>query len=119
MNGKRRFDGRLLLLAVVAWCTFLLGASCEDKTIYEHTWQISGTVTDTLTGQPLDSARITWGDTVSDVHVLTNTDGTYEFGVPMNRPTLFARKEGYLTKSVELRLTREYTSGMDFELTPN
>lgn len=77
MSAKRRQKRRLLLLAVVAWCTFLLGASCEDKTIYEHSGYVSGTVTDSLTGQPLDSVGITWGDTIELVPDFTDTNGAY------------------------------------------
>ena len=119
MTGKRRLEGRLLLLAVMAACMLVIGPSCKDKTIYEHSGYVSGTVTDSLSGQPLDSARITWGDTVGRISSLTDSNGTYVIQVPVPHPTVFARKEGYLTKWLEVSVTGTHTSGVDFQLTPN
>ena len=111
---------RLLTVVALSVCMYALGASCfKDKTIYEHSGYVSGTVTDSLSGQPLDSARITWGDTVGRISSLTDSNGTYVIQVPVPHPTVFARKEGYLTKWLEVSVTGTHTSGVDFQLTPN
>lgn len=81
---------------------------------------VSGTVIDSLSGEPIDSARITMVDTLTWAHpVLTDSLGHWEFeyqgaaGV-----TFYCQKEGFQTRSAVVSpiKTNQRIKGVDFLL---
>jgi hypothetical protein len=84
---------------------------------------ITGTVTDSLTGAPIDSAQVVIGDTLISMKVFyTNPQGYYTafldtFGVVQ----IFCRKDTYRTKqrTMDLSSNLDVYRDVDFELQPN
>jgi ABC-type Fe3+ transport system substrate-binding protein len=75
---------------------------------------ISGTVTDTDTGDPIGVATVTLdGETVT-----TTSDGTYELNTTTGSYTIMVSKEGYEDETTQVAATEEETYTVDFSLTP-
>jgi len=100
---------------------FLVALACNScRTGPEPLYLIRGTVTDSVTGAPIDSAQVTVGDTISPVVVFhSNQHGEYAaypdtFGVVH----LYCRKEAYLTRMIDVELVggKFVYKDVDFEL---
>ena len=113
----KRFTMLLLLCSTV-----FISFYCEERP--EPRNLIRGTVTDSITGAPIDSAQITvgdtLGDTVSPVKIFySNQQGKYEaYPYTSGVVQVFCRKETYSTKMINLDLTtnRDVYENVDFEL---
>ena len=78
---------------------------------------MSGFVTDSVSGTPIDSARIYTGDTLPGSPWYSDSTGYYTAASFGSRITVFVQETGYRTKSRELYLTGDATD-IDFELVP-
>lgn len=83
---------------------------------YTYTGTIEGTVTDSVSGLPLENVQVTASDIVFDT---TDTDGSYELTeVPAGLVFVEASKSAYQTKSSYVNLVAGATETADFELYP-
>ena len=89
----------ILIFATVFTIIILVG--CDRATKYEDPiYTITGTVTDSTTGEPIDSAQVYYLDS-SYYHAVTDSLGQYEYGHLFSMPSpLTCAKEGYLTKEI-------------------
>ena len=76
---------------------------------------ISGTVTDSSTGDPIAGATVT----INGISVSTGTDGTYSIEVPPGTYNVTVSADGYEDSSnTDITVVAEETTPVDFELTP-
>ncbi len=76
---------------------------------------ISGTVTDSSTGDPIAGATVT----ANGISVSTGTDGIYSIELPPGTYTVTASADGYDDSSkTDITVVAEETTPVDFELTP-
>lgn len=90
---------KFVLLFMILLSLALL--ACEDEDIIDIYTPISGTVLDSITMQPIDSARIYLRDTVSIESAFTDSTGYFEtsiFGI--NVPVIYCLKDGYKSKQI-------------------
>jgi hypothetical protein len=108
---------RATRLALVLLVCILLFGSCgiDDPAV-----TISGVVTDSTSGLPIDSAIIQDGDTISSHPFYTDTLGRYNLFAGLGYRTfqVFCRKTGYQTKSRAVRSSKDNVTitGVDFQL---
>ena len=101
-----RTVGMLMLLAVAG--TGAVAAQTATGTI-------SGTVTDTATGQPLESAMVSVGK--PETGALTNAEGRYVLGgVPAGEHTVTARIIGYEKQQQQVTVTAGQVTVADFAM---
>ncbi len=115
--------GRRLIVLCVAVLAVHLVHSCQKVTdIADVITEISGIVTDSSTGQPIDSARIVLKDTAGSYGIYTDTLGAYSLGFIGGglRILVYAQKDGYATgwKEVDLSKLGWYITGVDYQLVP-
>ena len=103
-------------IALIILYLFLVSCGKDNVTLDGFTHTISGTVYDSVTGLTLDSALVTWGDTVNVSAVVTDSSGTYQFELPVGSATIFVRRQNYNTKSRFLADIRSDISGIDLSL---
>ena len=122
MKVNARTSGFVLLVGLcLVW--ILLSCGEDDITLGHKAYKVSGTVSDSITGLPIDSAKITPNDTFYDTSDVVEpwwTDSAGLYAIPTERSTItiFVRKEGYYTKFQCLENVRSDTSGVDFQLVP-
>lgn len=103
-----------ILVLLTTTTIFLLGCS---KTINDGAHFLSGVVTDSLTGQPLPTAWVTWGDTTSRERIYTSSEGRYRMSIPDGSYRLvFAGKTSYRSKSLLIPEFGNDVEGFNFEL---
>lgn len=83
---------------------------------------IRGVVTDSVTGEPIDSAVLQIGDTLSQYRFYSDTLGSYGIFAGLGYGTyhVFCRKEGYHMETRVVRSWKDNTmiTGIDFRLAP-
>ena len=103
----------LMCLTIISLSIWAL--SCDDAgTDGDTAGTYSGTVTDSVTGLPIDSAMISLRDT-SGVSVYTDSTGAFESVALGDNVRIFARKDGYETRYKDVTLG-ENSQGLVFEL---
>lgn len=106
--------GLLLLLSALVFAA--VGCSTGPEPVYV----IKGTITDSVTGAPIDSAQIIVGDTTTSTKIFySGPQGHYKaYPDTVGRVQVFCRKATYQTKviTVELAVSRFLYEGRDFEL---
>jgi len=95
---------------------------CNDKSLLDPVTVVSGIVTDSITGEPIDSAILCYNDTIECIsYVYSDSAGYYYFsqGWGYIDMTLFCSKEGYYSKSVSINSTKfkHIFENINFELT--
>lgn len=103
---------KLILLFGVCIVFFI---SCEDEVLHGDAWHsVSGTIYDSLTNNPIDSALLKINYSTSITYDIT--DSTGEYSVPgIGIITLIVIKDGYSSKQAELNVVTD-TTGVDFYL---
>lgn len=99
---------KLLFIIFISLC-YLLFLSCEEKSLVDPVIVISGLVTDSVTGLPVDSAVLCYEDTVQClINVYSDSLGYYHFspGWGYTEFTIYCIKEGYYPESKTLRSTK-------------
>ena len=114
---------RLAVFCCLAFLGIIVGSCAKDRTIGPRgSWHVSGRVTDSVTGQPIDSAYMIPGDTsdFDGTGVYSNGDGFYNIELPILIRDVTARKEGYLPQMRGFHdLQPDNTvSDLDFRLKP-
>jgi hypothetical protein len=105
-----------LLLAAAAMTQFWL-MSCGDDDWGDRTVIVSGTVTDSATMVPVDSARLTWDDSTDQIAPwFSDSTGAYSVPLRGSNAVLFVRKKGYKTQSRTLTNVTSDLYGVDFGL---
>jgi len=108
------------LLFLIISSFYLL--SCSDTITHgpDPSSTFSGIVVDSITGLPVDSAQIIYGDTLSStLYTYTNTDGEYIISIgKVGIVDVYCRKESYLTemKPLDIPNTNSIISDFDFKL---
>lgn len=112
---------RIGLTLVVAASMIFTTVSCHKSQPPEPgLFRISGTITDSLTGSPVDSVRIVNETTGSDEEYYSNESGFYQVVAREgSKPLVRAFKNGYRTKRRELPSIRMNVTSIDFELVPD
>ena len=111
---------RVYVLITVGCLCLVWTLSCgKNETIVGgFTHVLSGTVYDSNTSQAIDSALVTWGDTVDSPRVQTDSNGIYQIVVPVASTTIFIRNQGYKTGTLRFDDIRSDISGIYFYLVP-
>ncbi len=111
-------DSLYFLLIIILLCFNQIG--CENhNVIHEHVGFVEGTVIDSLTRLPIDSAWISGTpDTAYEPLRLTDSLGYYFQGqFPGSHVFLYCGKKWYVTKkSIEFEIKKNKTTRVDFEL---
>jgi hypothetical protein len=108
---------RLFLSILISVITFA-GFGC-NKNNGDHGYSISGTVIDSLTKAPIDSAWVIVHDTTAFAPTYTDSLGHYYWGSDAggwSKSWLYVGKPGYRTKSRYFAEVRTDIRGIDFEL---
>ena len=93
---------------------------CDKGTKVEYVSWVQGTVVDSLTKAPIDSAWVDGNDTLLPHWSYTDTLGYYVAfaGAPGRYRFLYCGKSGYTIKKKEYATFRDDTTTVDFELVP-
>lgn len=94
---------------------------CDKGTKVEYVSWVQGTVVDSLTRAPIDSAWVDGNDTLLPHWAYTDTMGYYVAfeGAPGRYRFLYCGKQGYITKkSQEYATFKNDTTTVNFELAP-
>lgn len=93
---------RVTLLALLA---ALLTSAQTKPTAQSSKFQISGTLVNSITGEPIAKARVTIAPVIARDHITeftTGADGRFSFaGVAAGKYSLMARRRGYITQAFE------------------
>ena len=109
-------------LSVVTIVSLVVAIGCDDDdgiTIDGKGITVTGTVTDSISGQPLDSVLVSWGDTlVQELGAFSDSLGRYMLSAPVYGRIIWARKDGYASKGREIvGVNPDLTlTNFDFEL---
>ena len=107
----------LLALSVLICAAWAVWTGC-DYTVGEHPSTLSGTVVDSTTGVPLDSAWVALDDSSLGSRCYTDSMGAFTLlhmgGI--EEEVLFAGKPGYLTRGITLTDVYHSLNGIRFEL---
>lgn len=109
-----RWVAKLTIAACLA--IFHLSCSDDDGTRPPSAYSFEGSVTDSISGVPLDSASISYSDpppTIAPYY--SDSTGHYRGAALAGRITIFVHKSGYVTQSRQLHLDRNLT-GVNFRL---
>jgi hypothetical protein len=106
---------QILLFIVVVIC--VLWSACDDTIVEPPINVVKGTVTDSLTRVPIDSAWID-NDTILPHRVYSDSLGYYYFPIGYKgKKSVYCGKDGYITKNKEIIFSGNgMTATMDFEL---
>ncbi len=109
---------RVAQFILIACFTLVVGNGCHDDPPYHpDLFRISGTITDSLTGNPIDSAWVTNEPTSPEQLYFTDSLGGYEVhALEGVRAELRVGKEGYVTKERTFEPLRGDLGGIDFKL---
>ena len=113
---KSKTPIKLTLLLLLVCVLFFGSCGMEDPAI-----TISGTVTDSMSGLPIDSAIIHDSDTISSAAFYSDSLGKYTLGgMGYRNFRVFCRKTGYQTKVRTVRSSKDHLTfrGVDFRLVP-
>jgi len=121
MRDKNLNKGSLcIFLIIMVLCFNQIG--CEKhNVIHEHVGFVEGTVIDSLTRLPIDSAWISrTPDTTFEPLILSDSLGYYFKGqFPGMNVFFYCGKKGYVTReSKEFEIRENKTTIVDFELVP-
>ncbi len=86
------------ILAILGWG----GIVACDHEIGERAYIVSGIISDSLGGTPVDSAIVSWDDTINAPQVHSDATGFYAIQIPAGSHELFVRKIGYQTNRRDL-----------------
>ena len=112
-----KVNPKMIFIAYLSVLSVVFALSCEDDS--EKAFDVSGRVTDSVTTFPIDSALVSWGDTLEpERNVYTDSNGSYILGVPQGTHIIYARKVGYKTKGREIKIINSDVHNFDFELLP-
>ncbi len=103
----------LLVMAVA--CLLLVASGDKGVKTDGLGHSFSGFVTDSVSGTPIDSAKIYTSDTISGTPWYSDSTGYYIAASFRSRLTAIVQKTGYRTRSREVDLTGDPTD-IDFEL---
>ena len=104
--------GGLILLA--SFCLALVLSCDKPGPTDGPAHSVSGTVIDSITSAPIDSALIAVGDS-NAIITFTDSTGYYQLATFAGSFNLYVLKPGYKTKSRDIDL-RSNMTGIDFEL---
>ena len=110
-----------IIAVTFAFCLILLAAGCvEDRPTDGYVPQVSGTVTDSLTGLPIDGAAVRWPDTTGTLPDPRLTDSAGRYRIPLYgmSTTVYVQKVGYYTKWKEVVNVMADVGNCDFQLVP-
>jgi hypothetical protein len=117
LYNKMSFVSLLLMIAIVI--SFHL-ACHDDKMVEPHGAFLAGTVADSLSLAPIESAWVSLGDSVYDPlqDELTDSLGYYVTftGTPGIHRWVFCGKDGYISQSKEFSTAPAETTIVSFEL---
>src|SRR5437867_1486252 len=82
----------------------------------QRTGSVRGTVTDAVTGRPVDGAQVTVVGT--EIGTLTNAAGQFQFNVQPGSITLRTRRVGYGSMNKAVTVTAGDGATADFALSP-
>lgn len=109
-----------LTLAVAMIVVFISGSCHKSQPPEPNLFRISGTVVDSLTGSPIDSARVINVENGSDEESDTDESGYYEVpAVEGLKALVRVTKAGYKTKEREFQSIRTNMIDVGFELVPD
>lgn len=93
---------------------------CDKGTKVEYVSWVQGTVVDSLTKAPIDSAWVDGNDTLLPHWAYTDTLGYYVAfaGAPDRYRFLYCGKNGYTSKKKEYATFKNDTTTVNFELVP-
>ena len=120
---------RLAVFCCLAIIGIIAGSCAKDRvTGPRGSWDVSGTATDSITGVPIDSVHMIFGDTSilrdtsmwDGVGVYTDSNGHYRIEVPVPVRSIVAIRVGYQPGMREFSI---FQSGhtiidLDFKLKP-
>jgi hypothetical protein len=112
---------KVILLTGMATAVVALASSChEEPPYFPELFRISGTVSDSLTGLPIDSAMVIRMYNVAGSEYYSDSTGFYEVPVTEgNAPTLRVSKAGYVAKERAFQAVRQNINNEDFQLVPD
>lgn len=98
----------LLSLSAVAFLVLVPGVQAQQATL-------TGTVTDRQTGEPLSAVQVFIAE--PSIGALTQQNGRYLMaGVPAGTHSVTAQRIGYTSSTVEVTVTADETTLLDFQL---
>ena len=117
----RTVGTRIVLWVSGTLPSIAVGECDKENTLGERgEWHVSGVVTDSLTGEPIDSVLVTIGDSSDSggAAVYTNSSGYYRIDVPILICDVTGSKNGYRpqTRGFYEFQPDNIVSGVDFEL---
>jgi hypothetical protein len=121
MRLKTRHTWLACLLLVLCGICLNLTTCEKDRVVHEVVGYVEGTVIDSVTRLPIDSAWISQtADTTYEPLRLTDSLGYYFVGrFPGKHFVFYCGKRGFVTKtSKEFEIKKNQTTRVDFELVP-
>lgn len=106
----------VLTLLGIFGCGLLDG--CDHSNV-ETAYLIGGIVSDSSGGGAIDSAIVSWDDTLSAPRVYTDSAGVYHIQVAAGDHVLFARKSGFRTGRLELGTVNSNRANVNILLVKN
>lgn len=106
------------ILSTVICILFAVCAGCHANPPYHpDLFRISGIITDSVTGNPVDSAWVTNEPTAPGLVFYSDSLGSYRVdALETEQAVLRVGKEGYVTKERTFEPLRGDLDGIDFEL---
>lgn len=102
--------------------TIVISLGCGFGSQGDPATSIRGVVTDSVTGEPIDSALLQIGDTLSQYRFYSDTLGRYGIFAGLGYGTyhVFCHKEGYHMETRVVRSWKDNTmiTGVNFQLSP-
>ncbi len=108
---------RLLILLGIIFSSLLI-TQCEHPEIIDPFWSFGGVVTDSISGNPIESAWVSYDDTIVKPRVYSDSTGNYRhalFGDP-HPIRVFCGKTGYSTVDRMIYPKGRAVDSVDFKL---